>query len=401
MDPKSNQSIKKDNNSLNQFQSNRNYFTISIYALAVITIAAIIISLIANFSYTCAAINGIFQVLTPFTAAFFIAYILNPIVITIDTKLLERVMRIKGKTARKILSILLAYLMVIGIVAVSLIYIIPQIITSISDLTSMSTDFYDNTIDYLKNLESHFPYVDFKVIEEKINNAFPQIISYGTDFVSNLFPALINLSVSIVRVLINIILSLVISCYMLIDKQRLKRNAKRILYSLVPQQKADSLLVNLRECDSIFGRFIVGKSIDSLIIGILCFIAMSLLHLPYALLISVIVGITNMIPYFGPFIGAVPGVLIYLVINPLQSFIFAVMILILQQFDGLYLGPKILGESTGLRPLWVIFGITVGGACWGVIGMFIGVPTVAVIAHLLNKVITHRLDKRRIVIEEK
>ena len=159
-------------------------------------------------------------------------------------------------------------------------------------------------------------------------------------------------------------------------------------------------IVNVKECNTIFSSFIIGKSLDSLIIGIICFILMTILKLPYSVLLSVIVGITNMIPYFGPFIGAIPGVVLFLVISPIKSIIFAVMILALQQFDGLYLGPKILGNSTGLKPLWVIFGITVGGAYAGVLGMFLGVPVVGVIAHLLNKSITSRLEKKNITIDE-
>ena len=152
----------------------------------------------------------------------------------------------------------------------------------------------------------------------------------------------------------------------------------------------------IRECNHIFNGFLFGKMIDSLIIGILCFIIMNVLHLPYSLLMSLIVGITNMIPYFGPIIGAIPGVLMYLFIDPKLSLIFAIMILVLQQFDGLYLGPKILGDQTGIKPLWVIFGITVGGAYFGVIGMFLGVPTVAVITYLSNLFLNKKLKKKNI-----
>lgn len=135
---------------------------------------------------------------------------------------------------------------------------------------------------------------------------------------------------------------------------------------------------------------------DSLIIGILCFIAMSILQLPYSLLLSVIVGITNMIPYFGPIIGAIPGFVIYLFIDPKLSLFFAIMILILQQFDGLYLGPKILGDLTGIKPLWVIFGIVIGGAYFGAVGMFLGVPTVAVFMYLADLFIESKLKKKKI-----
>ena len=166
---------------------------------------------------------------------------------------------------------------------------------------------------------------------------------------------------------------------------------KRIVYAITPKGKEKKTWSVLLQCNHIFNGFLVGKMIDSLIIGILCLIIMSILRLPYALLMSVIVGITNMIPYFGPFIGAIPGVVMFLFIDPKLSLIFAIMILALQQFDGLYLGPKILGDLTGIKPLWVIFGVTVGGALFGVMGMFLGVPTVAVLSYLFGLILDKKL----------
>lgn len=393
-------SILSDDIHSHKFQTNRNYFIISIYTLTVIAIGTIIISLIVNFSYTVSAIKQIINVLSPFIVAFFIAYILNPIVIAIDNRLLLKTLKIKRQGVRKVLSILLSYLIVISIIVISLIYIIPELITTLSELNGTVANVSEKAVYYIQNLEETFPYIDFGIVEDKITGAIPEIISYGTNLLTNIFPTLINISVSIIRVIINILLSIVISCYMLSDKKTLKKNVKRVIYSFVPVTKADSFFSNVKECNSIFNKFIVGKTIDSLIIGIICYILMRILHLDYAILLSVIVGITNMIPYFGPFIGAVPGVILFLVIDPIKSIIFAFMILVLQQFDGLYLGPKILGESTGLKPLWVIFGITVGGACLGVVGMFLGVPITAVIAYLLNKAITHRLEKKNITVPE-
>lgn len=394
--------ITKSNSTYHEhkFESNKKYFIISVYTLFVIAIATVIISLILNFSYTIQAVKDISTVLSPFITAFFIAYILNPIAITIDKKLLLNLFKLKNRKIRNFFSILLSYLLVIGIITISLVYIIPQLLTTVSELNGTVTDLYNKTFDFLRNLEETFPYVDFAAIEKKLSTSFPELISYGTNLITNLFPALIDISVSIIRIIINLLLSIVISCYMLSDKKTLKRNVKRVLYSTLSEKKANTLLINVRECDSIFSRFIVGKTIDSLIIGVICYILMRILRLDYALLLSVIVGITNMIPYFGPFIGAIPGVIIFLTISPIKAIVFALMILALQQFDGLYLGPKILGESTGLKPLWVIFGITVGGACWGVIGMFLGVPITAVIAFLLNKMITNRLKKKEIFLDE-
>ena len=183
---------------------------------------------------------------------------------------------------------------------------------------------------------------------------------------------------------------------MLYDKKRLMRSCWKIIYAFLPQKRIPACHEILSECNRLFSSFVVGKFIDSSIIGVLCFILMTILRLPDGLLISVIVGVTNMIPYFGPFIGAIPGILILLFVKPVKALIFAIMVLCLQQFDGLILGPKILGDSTGMKPLWIIFAITVGGSMFGVIGMFLGVPVVAIINYLFDLYLQYRLKKKNI-----
>ena len=181
---------------------------------------------------------------------------------------------------------------------------------------------------------------------------------------------------------------------MLTDKRPLINSCKAVVYAFVPVKYIQLILEISAEANRLFSSFIVGKAIDSTIIGLLCFVFMLILRLPYAVLISVIVGITNMIPYFGPFIGAIPSAIILLFISPLKAVIFVVMVFVLQQFDGLILGPKILGDSTGLKPLWIIFAITIGGSLAGVLGMFLGVPAVAFIRYLIQRLINHQLKKR-------
>ena len=201
---------------------------------------------------------------------------------------------------------------------------------------------------------------------------------------------------SVISWVVDITIAIIVSVYMLIDRNRLITNFRKLIYAVMKRDKADKLLGTLSECNKIFGSFIIGKTIDSVIIGFMCFAFMTIIGLKYAILISVIVGITNMIPYFGPFIGAIPGVIILLTADFKQAVIFAVLILALQQFDGLYLGPKILGDSTGLRPLWIIFAITIGGWAAGPIGMFLGVPCVAVIAFLVQNKIDRKLSEKNI-----
>ncbi len=237
------------------------------------------------------------------------------------------------------------------------------------------------------------PFINLGDFMEYIkNNLGSRLLDQGEIVV----PYVYEMSSSIAAVFYNILMGLVISIYMILDGRNLINHLKRGVFAIVPKEKSESVWATMRECNHIFNGFLFGKAIDSLIIGIICLIAMSILKLPFALFMSLIVCITNMIPYFGPIIGAIPGVIIYLFISPKLSLIFAIMILILQQFDGLYLGPKILGDLTGIKPLWVIFGITVGGAYFGFVGMFLGVPTVAVIMYLLNLFVEKKLHKKGI-----
>ncbi len=378
------------------FHANSNYFTICVYALVSVTIGTIIIYMIVNFSETMAALNRLISALAPFLGAIFIALLLNPLMVFLDQKIFQRLFKGKLRLLCKILSIALSYVVAIGLIAVALIYVLPQVGESIKELAAITPDIVDGITDFLENIEDIYPDLDVAWMEEKIQEIIPNLLSYGTNFITNLVPVLYSVSVSIVRIIVNLLLSIVVSCYMLADKPVLARNCKRIAYALLPEKRVHTYIKTAKECLNIFTGFITGKTLDSLIIGILCFIIMSILRMPYALLISVIVGVTNMIPYFGPFIGAVPGVLIYLFISPLEALGFALMILALQQFDGLILGPKILGSSTGLKPLWVIFAITIGGAYAGVLGMFLGVPVVAVISHLFNKFLKNKLTQKHI-----
>lgn len=383
-----------------KFEKNHKYMTISLYVLAVVVISTLFISLVANISIISEKISSFISVMLPFIAAFFIAYFLNPLVKTIDKKLLKKLLRIKKRKLRKFLSILLAYIFFIGFVALILTFIIPQFADSLNDLIEKIPALYDMAYEWLEKIESKLPYFDWEVVEDQLKSSMPQIIQMSTEFVTNVFPKIIDLGFSIVSLFINIILSVVISCYMISDKHILADNATRVVYAILPKKYAVSFCNTVKECNAIFSGFVIGKAIDSLIIGCLCFVLMTILGLSYSVLISVIVGITNMIPYFGPFIGAIPGIFILLLTEPLQALIFAVLIFLLQQFDGLYLGPTILGQSVGVKPLWIIFGITVGGAYGGVFGMFIGVPLVAVIAHLLNKAINVGLRRHEVTEEE-
>lgn len=384
-----------------KFSKNSKYYTIALYSIAVIIISAIIVKVIFNWDSTSTAISNIINILYPFIFGLLIAYLINPVVKFIHDKLFGLVFKNKNKAkgAKKICSIILAYIIVIGLIVTCLFYIIPQITDSLKQITTLvdsAQSGYNQLMEKLLEMESKHPEWDLTIVNDTIQGIPDKLMDFITKAIPEIIPTIYSTSMSVISGVLNALIAIMVSIYMLIDKQMLLNNCKKIIYALLGAKNGDKILNTAFECNKIFSGFVVGKMIDSLIIGILCFIIMSVIKLPYALMISVIVGVTNMIPYFGPFIGAVPGVLLLLFVDLKYAFIFIILIIVLQQFDGLFLGPKILGDSTGLRPLWIIFAITVGGSVAGVFGMFLGVPTLAVFAYIINILLEKRLNKRKI-----
>ena len=270
---------------------------------------------------------------------------------------------------------------------------VPQIATSLTDLINSALTVIPQSASelnqFLTELHERFPSLDISAIQDAVDNLLPSLLNYIRDFASNIVPTLYSLSMTIMQLLLNLVIALIVSIYILLDKKILVGSVKAAIYAFFPQKRIPYVVDTMKECNEIFGGFVIGKAIDSLIIGILCFILMTILRLPYTLLIS-------LIPYFGPFIGAVPGAIIMLMVSPFKAVIFIIMIFGLQQFDGLYLGPKILGQSVGLRPLWIIVAITVGGSIAGVLGMFLGVPIMAVLRYLVMRTLKQRLQERNV-----
>ena len=200
----------------------------------------------------------------------------------------------------------------------------------------------------------------------------------------------------LVKILFNLIIGIILSIYVLSSKEVFAAQSKKIIYALLEQKKANQLIKDFRSVNKTFGGYISAKLLDSLIIGILCFIGISILRMPYTVLIAVIVGVTNIIPFFGPYIGAIPSIILILMVDPIKALYFTIFVLILQQFDGNILGPKLLGDSTGLSSFWVVTSITLFGGYFGIIGMAIGVPVFAVIYAGLRRWITGMLTAKKL-----
>lgn len=376
----------------NKFSFNKKYLTISVYALGVVFLSAILVKSIMDWENTKAAFERVFTTLSPFTSGIIIAYILYPLVAWFN-RILEKFLHIHKKKLRKGISILLSYLTIFGILMFVLFIVIPQMIASLSALIAQVPDLYEDTLAFLKTLEEKYPEIDFSYFNNLFGTIAPQFLDMLKNLATNVLPLIYSTSISIVKALVNLFIAMIFSCYLLIDKERLFAAFSRIFSAYLSKVRLDSAKYHLNKCNKIFSSYVIGKTIDSLIIGIICYVGMLVLHLDYPLLISVLVGVTNIIPYFGPFIGAIPSGFILLLISPVQCVIFVIWILVLQQFDGMILGPKILGDSTGLRPLWIIFSISIGGSLAGVPGMFFGVPILGIIFYLGELFLKRREEK--------
>ncbi len=373
-----------------------------LYIVIVAAVTAVAVKLIWNWTGVIETLKSFLGMVSPFLIGLFIAYMINPLAEFLNKKVFKGLFNIKKQGVSRGLSILFAYVPVMAIIATVLFYIIPQIVETLKQITSFiesAQTGYNEIVQAIIDLNEKYPQWKLNGVVEFINDIPEHIERYIGDVVITIIPTIYSTSMSVITGIFDALIAIIVSVYMLFDKPKLINNIKRCIYAVLPEEKADRLLVVSGECNKIFGNFVIGKMIDSVIIGFLCWIIMSIIGIPYALVISVIVGIANMIPYFGPFIGAVPGVLLLLIVDFYYALIFTILIIILQQFDGLYLGPKILGESTGLRPIWIIFAISVGGSLAGIVGMFLGVPVVAVIAYLINGAVERRLKKKNVEFE--
>ncbi|MDD3185523.1 MAG: AI-2E family transporter [Anaerostipes sp.] len=378
-----------------KFESNKKYFTISIYSCVVILVACVIFRLVNNWTETHTMLLDLWNTMFPFFMGFLIAYIMNPVVKFFNRNLFTKLLGKKHPKICRNCSIVFTYLLLTLGISLCLFFIIPQVYDSIVELSKQFPKLYENLWGFVQRIRdtNRNPIMDM-IADNFEKKTLPSLIQRSNNLIANILPMIYEASISFIQWIFNVFIAFVISIYLTADKKILKVGAKRFIHACFNKEHSVSIIRTLRDCHVLVSSYIVGKSLDSLIIGFLCFGLMSVLQLPYTILISVIVGLTNMIPYFGPFIGAIPGAFILVINSPTKAFIFIIMIIVLQQFDGLILGPKILGSSTGVRPIFILFSITVGGAYFGPLGMFLGVPTFAVIQYLVKRWVNNRLSKR-------
>ena len=374
-----------------------------IVGIIIATFTLLLYFVLTNYNLIKGFLGNVGHIMFPFIFGFALAFLLNPIMMFFEEKVFG-FWKAKGKSKR-LVSMFIALIIAILIIWFLVMMIVPSIIDSVTDLLSHSEEYINSFTKFVTNafIELH---LDAQMVEELV----AKVVGEGSEFIkdfgtlfSEAIPALISTSYGIVKSLLNMLIGIAAAMYMLLDKEQFIGMITKANYSLFPQEVArylKSLSVVIRD---VFYDFIVGKAIDSFIIGVLCYVGLMVLDLEYAALFSVIVGVTNMIPVFGPFIGAIPGGIILLIINPVHSITFLLFILVLQQLDGNVIGPLILGNKLGLPSFFILLSVTLGGALFGVIGMFIGVPIFAVLYYAVSGFVELRLSQKHIDIttEEK
>nr|WP_243422639.1 AI-2E family transporter [Pseudoflavonifractor phocaeensis] len=356
--------------------------------LVVLLIAILFYVGLTHFDVITVRIKMFMKVLSPFIAGFAIAYLLNTPMCFFEQKLYAKR---KGKRA---LAITTVYLLALAVLVILLNLIIPQVVQSITDLAANMQTYLAGLDTLVKNLTDQFQLEGDGISE--ILGSYQDMMSNISETVSKALPQLLDVGVAVGNGVISGITAVISSVYMLAGKGRLVPQIKKILYAILPKRRADWLLDVCSEANRIFVGFINGKLIDSAIIGVLCFILCLIFRIPYPMLVSVVVGVTNIIPFFGPIIGAIPCLMILVIVDPWAALRFFVLVIGLQQFDGNILGPKILGDSTGLSAIWVLIAIVTCGGLFGFPGMVLGVPTFAVLYSLMRDWVNKRLRKKGI-----
>lgn len=381
------------------------YMKWGLTALIVLILAICFVCLIFKGDRIWNGFNTVLRIAMPVIDGLIIAFIATPVLNWIEAKIIYplcgkahiNVKAMKIKKRIRAGSLLITFLVIGSVIYGFFAIVIPQLITSIQSIITRFPTYINNLISLTEKLLADNPEVE-KYIEDMLA-AYSKDLDNFLD--NNVLPTLNSLirsasvgMIGVLKALYNFVIGLIISLYILSGKEKFISQAKKICYALFERHTANQVIRACRFANKTFIGFLGGKIVDSAIIGVLCFAGTSLLKMPYPVLISVIVGVTNIIPFFGPYIGAIPSAMLILMTEPKKCIPFIIFILALQQLDGNVIGPKILGESTGLSGFWVIFSITLFGGLWGIAGMVVGVPVFAVLYAGINYIVNKSLKKK-------
>ncbi len=379
---------------------NSKYTTIAVYSFIVACASITFYLVTSEIRAFQLKISQITSTLMPFIIGFVMAYLFNFILKFYEGRLLNlSALKTSKRKVKRGIGLVLTYCTVALFIYLFLIFVFPQLVSSIVGLANDIPTYISNITKIVNEFNSKY-----EIQEEYYNLLVDQWEKYKDSiirFVTNLIPVLGNITKTVLSSIWNIVLGLIVSIYLLIDKERFFSLGKKITRALFSEERANRIIELSHRSNKIFGNFLSGKILDSTIIGILTFIILSIVKMPYTLLVSFIVGITNIIPFFGPFIGAIPSAIIIFFVSPIKSLWFLIIIFIIQQIDGNIIGPKILGDSLGISAFWILFSLLVAGKIFGFIGLVIGVPLFVFVYSIAKDIIENRLEKKGLPRETK
>jgi len=366
----------------------------------IIVLASIIIGiywLSQNLQYAGTFISWIISVISPLLIAGVIAFIIN-IPMTRFEKIISKVsgdnkkMRIYSRG----ISLILSFFCIIAIISLMLSIVIPEVLNTFSLLASAIPQGFQNGIDWATQYSDLYPQA--KTWLEQLNpdwvNIAQQIFDYSKSGLFGVFGTTFSIITIVVNITFTFIISIMISIYMLLSKEKLFRQTKRFMTAYFPEKINNSILHIVNVADHAFSNFIIGKCIDAIVVGLMCTGGMLLLHIPYAVMIGAIVGVTALVPIVGGYIGLIIGAFLILMVSPVQALKFIIYLLIMQTFEGNVIYPKIIGDTVGLPPMWILISVTLGGTLLGIPGMLIGVPFVSTIYTIVGEHVDERLSKK-------
>ncbi len=392
------------------FRWDKKYLYWGMTAFVVLAAAIIFYYIVFHNEQFAEIIKNIVNICFPIIDGLVIAFLLCPMINWIEKRIFARIIpklrrgeRLNDNAQKwmRAGSIFLAYVIVILLLVAFFISVIPQIRLSIENIIAQSSQYRSNIESWINDINSKYPDLAVLITDTYQEYADELKVWQNENLMSKVQELLTTVSVSVFGffgAIWDIVIGAIISVYILANKERYSGQFKKLAYGFLDVNVGNVLISNFRMANNKFSGFIVGKILDSIIIGIICFVCCSLFQFPYPVLLGLIIGVTNVIPFFGPFFGAIPCALLIFMINPVQCIWFLIFILVLQQFDGNILGPMILGESTGISGFWVIFSITFFGGIWGVPGMIVGVPLFAVMYAIIKTTLETKLLNKKLPI---
>ena len=378
---------------------NQRYNTIAAYSFLVLAMSIVFYIIVSEVKVFKLQVSNYLSIFSPIIIGFIMAYIFNFILEFYEHIILKHIFSKDHKKRDRIIGIVLTYSTVLLLLYLFLNFIFPQLISSIlglvNDIPKYVVNISNKIIEFGEKIYINEGYS--KLLLGKWN----EFVDYILKFATELIPKIGNFTMVLLSSVFNIVLGIVVSIYLLIDKEKFIALTRKLIFGIFTEDHAKLMIKMGIRTDNIFGKFLSGKLLDSFIIGVLTFIILTLFKMPYILLVSFIIAVTNIIPFFGPFIGAIPSFFIIMFVSPIKALWFLLIIVIIQQIDGNLIGPKILGDSLGISAFWIMFSLLVAGKLLGFVGLVIGVPLFVLFYSIVKDIIESRLNKKGLPVETK